>query len=256
MDLTVLPSGVCRRYTDEEARNARMIENLLREDLEPLEEAEGYQQMFVAAAAENRTLTPADIAAKIGKPESYVRLRLRLLSSIAEVQDALRKQRITVSHAVELARLDKSVQKDLLKFCLFERWGEKRAECVSLSELRRHIASHVMLGLAEAPFDTKNPLLIPEAGACVDCSKRTGNATMLFSNVKQGDVCTHRPCFEAKVTRHLDVTVEQLMASNKPVVRISDSYSRGSNMPADVLPNSQYNVVKKGKSCEHSKIGV
>jgi hypothetical protein len=27
-------------------------------------------------------------------------------------------------------------------------------------------------------------------------------------------------------------------------------------MPADVLPNSQYNVVKKGKSCEHSKIGA
>jgi ParB family transcriptional regulator, chromosome partitioning protein len=43
--LTEVPC-VLRQYTDEEARAARIIENLLREGLTPLDEAEAYQQMF------------------------------------------------------------------------------------------------------------------------------------------------------------------------------------------------------------------
>ena len=78
----------------------------------PLEEAEAYQQMFAAdAGAENRPLSPADLASKLGKKESYVRLRLRLLSADAAVQDALRKEQITEGHALEMARLDKLPKK-------------------------------------------------------------------------------------------------------------------------------------------------
>lgn len=82
--------------------------------------------MFAAAEAENRPLSPADLAAKLGKKASYIRLRLRLLCADTAVQEALRKEQITEGHALELARLDKSLQKELLRFCLFNNWGQRR----------------------------------------------------------------------------------------------------------------------------------
>ena len=247
---------VCRQYTDEEARAARIIENLLREDLKPLEEAEAYQQMFAAAGAENRPLTPADLAAKLGKKESYVRLRLRLLSADAAVQDALRKEQITEGHALEMARLDKSLQKELLKFCLFDRWNNRREGVVSINELRKFISQNVMLVLASASFDINDANLIPNAGACTDCKKRTGNDRMLFPDVKQKDICTLPTCYHAKVNRAIDVTLEELKASNTEAVRISSEYGRSSSTPKDVLTPNQYEVVKKGTVCEDTKVGV
>ena len=247
---------ILRRFTDEEARTARIIENLLREDLQPLDEAEAYQQMFAAAGADHHPLTPADLAAKIGKPESYVRLRLKLLAGEPAVQDALRKQHITLGHALELARLDKSLQKDLLKFCLYTPWGQKRETPVSIAELKKHIAQNVMLVLASAPFKTDDATLIPNAGACTDCKNRTGNNRVLFSDVKQGDVCTLPSCFQAKVARSIDITLEQLRAANTPAVKITDSYSRSSQTPNDALTTSQYEVVAKGRSCDALKVGI
>jgi ParB family transcriptional regulator, chromosome partitioning protein len=67
-------ASVVRNLSDEEARAARLIENLLREDLQPLEEAEAFQHMLAGSEAASHPLTPADLAAKIGKPESHVRL--------------------------------------------------------------------------------------------------------------------------------------------------------------------------------------
>jgi ParB family chromosome partitioning protein len=247
---------VVRRYTDEEARAARILENLLREGLTPLEEAEAYQQMFAAAGAENRPLTPADLAAKLGKKESYIRLRLRLLSADAAVQDALRKEQITEGHALEVARLDKSLQKELLKFCLFDRWNNRRESLVSVNELRKFISQNVMLVLASAPFDTNDAKLIPNAGACTDCQKRTGNDRMLFPDVKQKDICTLPACYHAKVNRSIDVTLEELKASHAGAVRISSEYGRSSSTPKDVLSPNQYEVVKKATVCEDTKVGV
>jgi ParB family chromosome partitioning protein len=178
--------SVIRNMSDDEARAARLIENLLRENLQPLEEAEAYQQMLAATGAAKPPLTPAELAAKIGKPESHVRLRLKLVSAEPSVRDALRKQHITAGHALELARLDKSLQKDLLKFCLEDEWGHRREFAISLPQLRQHISRTVMLDLARAPFKTDDATLLQEAGACIDCKNRTGDAALLFARYSAG----------------------------------------------------------------------
>jgi len=91
---TEVPCEV-RDYTDAEARDARLIENLQRADLTPLEEAESYQQRLAAAIEEGKPPTAAELAQQIGKNEKYVRFRLRLLDAIAPVKEALRKDKIT-----------------------------------------------------------------------------------------------------------------------------------------------------------------
>lgn len=60
----------------------------------------------------------------------------------------------------------------------------------------------VRFRLAEAPFDVADKELLPKAGPCTTCSKRTGNQPELFSDVKSADVCTEPSCFQKKVQRH------------------------------------------------------
>src|SRR5215475_10098251 len=78
-----------REYTDAEARDARLIENLQRADLTPLEEAESYQQRLAAAIEEGKPLTAAELAEQTGKNEKYLHFRLRLLDAIPPVKEAL-----------------------------------------------------------------------------------------------------------------------------------------------------------------------
>jgi ParB/RepB/Spo0J family partition protein len=249
---------IARRMSDEEAHELRVLENLQREDLKPLDEAEAYQRMFALASAAGTPITPADVAAKIGKSESYVRLRLRILSAEPDVREALRTDKITLGHALEIARLDSSLQAELLKFCLFQPWGKNNARenALSLADLREHIAENIMLVLSDAPFDTNDATLVPEAGACSDCKNRSGNAQTLFSDIEQSDICTMPVCFASKVARHIDVTIEQLTAKGKSVVRLSDDYSHSKHTDKDALNRSQYEAVKKGTKCEDLKTGI
>jgi hypothetical protein len=179
------------------------------------------------------------------------------LSAEQSVKEALRKQHITFGHALELARLDKLLQKDLLKFCLYTNWGQRREAPASLGELRQHIARRtIMLDLAHAPFKTDDAELLSEAGACTDCKNRTGNARMLFADVTQGDLCTLPSCYHAKITRSIDVTLQQLRSSNTPAVKFSTTYSRNAQTPKDALTSSQYSTTPKGKTCPDTKVGI
>jgi ParB family transcriptional regulator, chromosome partitioning protein len=265
LNLEEMPCDV-RELSDEQAREVGLVDNLQRTDLSALEEAEAFQQMLELAGASGRKLTPADVAAKLGRTEAHVRLRLRLLSADAGVRDALREGAISFGHALELARLEPAVQKQLLRWLLllpYYSGGKpvRRDEVPSLNELRRHIAQEIMLDLAKAPFDTKSAELVPAAGACVECPKRTGNNKLLFADVKQGDLCTDPPCFAAKVTRGIDVTIKKLTAKGTKVVRISEGYQRSAQTPKEALTSQQYSAlesyVRNAKTeCPDFAIGI
>ena len=78
-----------------------------------------------------------------------------------------------------------------------------------------------MLVLASASFDINDANLILNAGACLDCKKRTGNDRMLFPDVKQKDICTLLPTcvITRRSTVLIDATLEELKASNTEAVR-------------------------------------
>jgi hypothetical protein len=60
------------------------------------------------------------------------------------------------------------------------------------------IESNILLQLASAPFDKQDETLIPEAGSCTNCPKRTGFNKLLFPDVRK-DSCTSPDCFRAKI---------------------------------------------------------
>lgn len=91
--LAVIPA-IIKDFSDEESLQLALIENLQREDLNPMDEAESYGKLI-----SEFNLTQADIAKKIGKDRSTVANMVRLLELPVEAQKALRKEEITAGHA-------------------------------------------------------------------------------------------------------------------------------------------------------------
>src|SRR6185369_12064191 len=77
-----------------------------------------------------------------------------------------------------------------------------RGDLMSVRHIGEHLQRAYMLRLKEAPFATKDEKLVPAAGACTNCPKRTGNAPELFDDVKGADVCTDPACYGAKKEAH------------------------------------------------------
>lgn len=92
--------ALVREMDSREASEVALIENLQREDLNPLEEAEAYRSLM-----EQYGLTQEEVARRVAKSRAAVANSVRLLSLPAEVQDALRQGRLTAGHARALLGL-------------------------------------------------------------------------------------------------------------------------------------------------------
>lgn len=91
--LTEVPV-VIKELTDEEVIEIAMIENLQREDLNPLEEALGYRYMM-----DELNITQEQAAEKVGKSRPAVANALRLLKLPNEIQDMVKNNLISPGHA-------------------------------------------------------------------------------------------------------------------------------------------------------------
>jgi len=89
-----------READDAAALELSLIENLQREDLNPIEEAQGYQQLI-----DQFQLAQEDVAAKVGKNRATVANALRLLKLPLELQAYLRNGQLTAGHAKAILAL-------------------------------------------------------------------------------------------------------------------------------------------------------
>ncbi len=86
--------AIVREMSDTEAATAALIENLQREDLNPMEEAEGYSRLL-----DELRVTQDKLAEALGKSRSQVTNALRLLNLPQSVQDEVRKGNLSFGHA-------------------------------------------------------------------------------------------------------------------------------------------------------------
>ena len=108
--LTTIPA-IIRNLDDKESSKVALLENLQRKNLNPIEEAKTYQKIL-----ELDQMTQDELAKTMGKSQSAVANKLRLLSLTDEVQDALLKDQISERHARTLLSVtDPLEQKKLLK---------------------------------------------------------------------------------------------------------------------------------------------
>lgn len=98
--LTQVPV-IIKELTDDEAAVISLIENLQREDLNPIEEAYGF-----ASLIKDFDLTQEEAARRVGKSRPAVANALRLLRLPQEVIDAVREGKLSAGHARALAAID------------------------------------------------------------------------------------------------------------------------------------------------------
>ena len=96
---------VIRELTDEETMAVALIENLQREDLNPIEEAEGYQVLM-----SQYNMTQEETAQRVGKSRSAVANALRLLNLCPPVRAMVEDGRLTNGHARALLPLSPALQ--------------------------------------------------------------------------------------------------------------------------------------------------
>ena len=196
-ELFSLPARIVE-LTNSQAMEWQLVENSQRVDVHPYEEAQGFQRLLDFPGYDVTALVE-----KSGKSAAHIYARLSLLQLIPAVAEAFVQERITASHANLIARLPLEHQQTAYDNCWRKDWQDKDAHLLPAKHLSAWIQANLYLSLAEAPFDREDALLKPEAGACVTCPRRSGYNTSLFHDV-QGDQCLDAPCYQAKVTAHID----------------------------------------------------
>ncbi|MBU0502136.1 MAG: ParB/RepB/Spo0J family partition protein [Candidatus Margulisbacteria bacterium] len=91
--LTNVPA-IVKEFSDEQSLELALIENLQREDLNPMDEAEGYAQLV-----KEFSLTQEAVAKKVGKSRATVANLLRILALPETIKNSLRSQEISYGHA-------------------------------------------------------------------------------------------------------------------------------------------------------------
>lgn len=191
--------ALVRPLTDVEVLEIQITENLQREDLDPLEEADGYKQLMAL-----KKINADQLGELIGKSRAYVYTRTKLNDLCPEGRAALQEGKLDASRALLIARIGHhDTQRQALKDCFdTRRYGRGGGEPLSYRDLHEHIQDNYMLRLTQAPFDPKDANLVAKAGACTVCPKLSGNQRDLFGDIKNADVCTDSKCFANKRTVH------------------------------------------------------
>lgn len=113
-----------KEMTDLESMAIALIENLQREDLNPIEEAKGFQELITKFG-----LSQEQLAGQVGKSRSALSNSMRLLSLSEPVQNAIGKGEISAGHGRALMSItDEEVRSELFKKILSEGLSVRQAE--------------------------------------------------------------------------------------------------------------------------------
>lgn len=235
---------IVRELTDVEALEVQTIENLQRDDLHPLEEADGFAALMKEAGYD-----VAGIAQRIGKGEAYVYDRMKLLQLIPALKEVFLAGEITVGHAILLARLKSSDQERLLgsssgssyqvdSLFMYERGEDdpnleldldedlEHRKPISVRELRKLINDRVRFDPAEEDLEH----LFPETQVAL--------ATAAEEELKV-----------IKITRDHQLRPETRGEGERTYSKRSWKRADGQVEPSDYTD-------KPSKTCEHSVMGV
>jgi ParB family transcriptional regulator, chromosome partitioning protein len=254
-ELSAIPARIVE-IDDAQALEWALVENAMRVDVHPYEEAEGFQRLLDVPGYDVATLIE-----KTGKSASHIYARLSLLQLIPAVAEAFTQERITASHANLIARLPQESQAAAFEACWRKDWKDDGAHLLPAKFLAAWIQNNLYLSLAEAQFDREDNTLNPTAGSCSNCPRRSGFNTSLFADVA-GDQCLDATCYHAKLTEH----VNREVAARPELVQIETAHRNPKERQPGTLSRHEYTEIPSPEDenedaepmtpCESSKTAI
>ena len=208
-------SAIVREMNDEEAFDAMITENLQRKDVDPIEEAFAFGQLI------QKGKTAEEVAARFGKSVRFVQDRVKLNNLIPELMLAVRDDKMSISSAMLIAKLDEEAQRRYYSQYSNNYQGYTKANAQSfVNEMFMTIDQSLWYksdNQADEDF---------EGGCgckCSECQLNTTNHGCLFWEMKSQDAgrCTDRTRFQAKTLaymfREIDLIADNLVKAGEPL---------------------------------------
>jgi ParB/RepB/Spo0J family partition protein len=242
--------AVIRNLSDEQALEVTIIENLQREDIDPLDEGAGFAALRKLDPKKYTIEYMAERTKKGPRGPRYVYQAMQRDNLIPELKVHFRSGNISASHVDLLCRLTASGQMNALKEGLFD-WNK---ETRSVRELDQWIKQRIHLQLDAAPWKKDDPNLVPKAGACSNCQKNTTVNPHLDPDAKRA-TCTDPSCYQEKKQAHLIQIEKTIAASGEKVLRLGGDYNLAPTKNNDFVRYGTWGEVK-ANSCKSATAAV
>lgn len=201
------------------AHEMTVIENLEREDLLPIEEAEGVSILL----AEGKTVQ--EIADKLARPVGWVARRARIANLTPEWKKAINTPEhdysdLSASHLEYVARFDKNIQNEMFKAFLYGSISK-----ISAKDFKEK-TDKFLLKLSTAQWSLADDTLVPKTPSCEKCKKRTSQNPTLFDDFvdQKTDMCLDKQCFQLKMQATILRKKEELESKHDNVIMAKEDY--------------------------------
>lgn len=178
--------AIIREFDEESMMQVAVMENLQREDLNPLEEAEAYKMLM-----DNLKLTQAEVAERLGKSRSYVANYLRLLSLPKLVKEMVEEERLSMGQARTLLGLKNKEQ--ILKLanrCVKESLTVRQLEQMVTAMNENKPKKKVPRVIKEKPYYLRESedRLMDKFGTSVSIREKKGKGKIEIEYLSQSDL--------------------------------------------------------------------
>lgn len=176
--------AIIKEYSDKEALQLALIENIQREDLDPVEEAESYQRLM-----QEFGYSQQQVAEKVGKERSTVANSVRLIALPNEIKDMISDKKISAGHAKALLGAEnKAEQIKLAKICFEKALSVRALEAMMRPATKNNSNEKQADGLSAAGLDLSQRLARELAE---QLQKSLGTKVQINYKSGKGDLTIH-----------------------------------------------------------------
>lgn len=217
-------SCTIRELTNEQALELQVIENLQRKDVHPMEEASTFLFMLKI-----QNFSVAEIAARIGKQEYFVKQRLKLNDLTEGWQWLFFNGKINMSIALQISQMSTEIQTEFYE----SKTKDEDITSPDFTVTFNNWEFNSRKGkLSEAAFSLEDSTLIIEMGACTNCNFNTA-AALLFPEDITYARCMNVTCFKKKNDIYFERAIE-VAKTEEDIVFIKFDYGDTSGVSQKV----------------------
>lgn len=223
-----------KNVTTEEAQELCLIENIQREDISPIEEAQAYQKLY------ETTNDIKELITRTGKSESYIRVRLQLNSLIPEIANLLNHEEISLGIAAVICSYSEEIQREInAKFYNKEAYNNWFG--LNKEEVRKRIESNYTSCLKDYKFDKQE---------CASCPHNTANFSLFCEDSGK---CVNPTCLQEKNASYLTAEAIRIKQENPLVVLCTSSYRTTNNLVIERLKIQELEIQENANCCYYPR---